>query len=105
MDSFFPRHFRAYALPDGTTAYEVEAALTPWDDAGGLKKLLRGVFGQKKKEGVSLSFATTGTAQDDGQYLILDVQDQPPGRYVLSLQVRDRVTGEFVEAGREVFLE
>ncbi len=105
MDSFFPRHFRAYALPDGTTAYEVEAALTPWDDAGGLKKLLRGVFGQKKKEGVSLSFATTGTAQDDGQYLILDVQDQPPGRYVLSLRVRDRVTGEFVEASREVFLE
>ena len=83
----------------------MEAALTPWDDAGGLKKLLRGVFGQKKKEGVSLSFATTGTAQDDGQYLILDVQDQPPGRYVLSLQVRDRVTSEFVEASREVFLE
>jgi len=102
-------YFEVYNLArntaDGTTAYEVEAALTPWDDAEGLKKLLRGIFGQKKKEGVSLSFATTGTAQDDGQYLILDVQDQPPGRYVLALRVRDRVTGAWVEASREIFLE
>ena len=66
----------------------------------------RVVLGQKKKEGgVSLRFATTGTARDDGQYLILDTQGQPPGRYVLSLRVRDRVTGEWVEASREVFLE
>ena len=101
-------YFEIYHLTrndDGATAYEVEAALTPWDDAGGLRKMLRGVFGQKKKEGVSLSFATTGATQDDGQYLILDTQDQPPGRYVLSLRVRDTVTGQWVEANREVLLE
>ena len=101
-------YFEVYNLArntDNTTAYEVEAALTPWDDAGGLKKLLRGVFGQKKDGGVSLTFATTGTSPDDGQYLILDTKDQPPGRYVLSLRVRDTVTGEGVETSREVFLE
>ncbi len=68
-------YFEVYNLArdaDEETAYEVEAALTPWDD---------------------------------GQYLILDAQGQPPGRYVLSLRVRDSVTGEWVEASREVFLE
>ncbi len=45
-------YFEVYNLArdaDEETAYEVEAALTPWDDAGGLKKLLR-CLGRKRKK-------------------------------------------------------
>ncbi|MFQ5570739.1 MAG: tetratricopeptide repeat protein [Rhodothermales bacterium] len=102
-------YFETYNLAqrdDGATAYEIEAVLVPWDGrAGGLTKLLRNVFGGKQREGVSVRFDDQGATPHEAHYMLLDTQDQPPGRYVLALRVRDKVTGASAETSRDITLE
>lgn len=102
-------YFELYNLtPDvsGAARYDVEAVLLPReDDATGVKKLWRGVFGEQKETGVASRFSRQTVSQEDGQYLILDTSNQPKGHYVLVLQVIDTVTGAQVEARRNIMLE
>jgi GWxTD domain-containing protein len=101
-------YFEVYNLvpgAGGATTYDVEAALAPWDDAGSLKRFLRGVFGRERADGVSLGFTIDGHARDDSQYMIMDAREQTPGRYVLAIRITDRATGTVVERSREIHLE
>lgn len=101
-------YFETYGLtPDdaGTTVYEIEAVLVPWREGQkGLQKLLRKAFGETPRDGVAVSFDGTGTTPDAAHYLILDVANQSPGRYVLGLRLHDTVRGTTTETSREIVL-
>ena len=101
-------YFEMYNLAqaaNGSTGYALEAVLVPeQDEVGGVRKVWRGIFGGGEKGGVSVGFEGTGTTPDEPHYLIMDVKDQPPGRYRLALRVRDTVSGATTETSREVVL-
>lgn len=99
-------YFELYNLTpasDGRTDYEMEAILSPKDQSGGLTKLFRSVFGGT--EGVSVRLPGSGTATEDGHYLILDATNQETGLYTLRLRVKDNVGGRTVERVQDLFLE
>jgi hypothetical protein len=101
-------YFEIYNLllaNNGQTHYEVEAILVDKQEEPGLKERIRGLFGRKKQDAVSVSFERKTEQTDDGQYLILDVSDQKPGDYVLIVQVRDLARNEIAETRRSVLLE
>jgi hypothetical protein len=102
-------YFEMYNLAqevNGSTGYALEAVLVPeQDEVGGVRKVWRGIFGGGEKGGVSVGFEGTGTTPDEPHYLIMDVKDQPPGRYRLALRVRDTVSGATTETSREITLE
>ncbi|MFQ5568542.1 MAG: tetratricopeptide repeat protein [Rhodothermales bacterium] len=87
----------------GTTDYDVEIRLIPKDDAKGISKLVKGIFGGKK--GVSVSYHGSGSTTDEGLYQILDASDQEMGLYTLVLRVRDNIAGKTVETEQDLFLE
>lgn len=101
-------YFEMYNLAqesDGATGYAIEAVLVPQDeDVGGVRKVLRGIFGGGDKTGVSVGFEGNGTTPDEPRYLVMDVSEQPAGRYTLALRVRDTVSGATTEASREIVL-
>jgi GWxTD domain-containing protein len=99
-------YFEVYrlGLRDGRTDYEVEARLVPRDEGGGLAGVIRRAFGGGRR-GVGTEAEAQGRATDDGQYVMLDAAGQAPGLYILTLRVRDRVTGQEVEKETEVMLE
>jgi GWxTD domain-containing protein len=93
------------AKEDGKTAYEVEAALAPKETDKGVTKFIKDLFGGGGEEGVSVRFEGTGQRSDDGQYFIMDASDEEPGVYTLVVRLTDTVTGETVEAQRDLYLE
>jgi hypothetical protein len=100
-------YFEVYNLEladGGNTDYEIEAVLAPREDAKGLRKALKGLFGGGKK-GVSVQLPGSGTTTDDGQYLIMDATNQESGLYTLVLRVHDNVSGRTVETEQDLFLE
>lgn len=99
-------YFEVYNLArteEGRTDYAMEALLVPKDDAKGIAKLFKGIFGGEK--GVAVTLPGSGTATDEGQYLIMDATDQPEGLYTLLLRIRDNVSGKTVERQQDLFLE
>jgi hypothetical protein len=99
-------YFEIYRLGvrDGRTDYDIEAELVPRDDGGGLAGVLRRAFGGRRR-GVGAEAESQGRGPDDAQYVVLDAQGQEPGLYLLTLRIRDRVTGRSVEKSTEVMLE
>ncbi|NBC17621.1 MAG: GWxTD domain-containing protein, partial [Bacteroidetes bacterium] len=99
-------YFETYNLdrnPEGQTDYTVDVLLVPKDDASGIAKLFKNLFGGDK--GVSFSFPGTSTSPDVSNYQIVDVSDQEPGVYTLAVRVRDNISGQTVESEQELFLE
>ncbi len=99
--------FEVYNLrhgENGLTDYEIEAVLAPKDQSGGVGKIVKGIFGGGPK-GVSVTLPGSGTAQDEGNYLILDASNQKTGLYTLLLKVKDNVSGKEVERREDLFLE
>ncbi len=100
-------YFEVYnlSLQGGEASYEIQAAIAPHDEDGALENLFESIFGGNEKGGVAVQFASRASTSDDGQYLIMNAGDQPPGEYVLLLRVQDERTGETAEAQRIIVLE
>lgn len=67
-------------------------------------RAIRGLFGGGRG-GVSTGVPITVEATEDGQYLILDADNQEPGLYTLNLKIKDQSTGREVERKKDLFLE
>ena len=85
------------AFKNGRTNYEIEAVLRPVDDAGVLARTLGRLLGRRPPAAVSVQFAISGTASDEGQYVIFDASGQEPGAYELTLRIHDQNAGATVE--------
>jgi len=99
-------YFETYGLTlqDGRTDYEVEARLVPKDTSRGLRRLARRIFGGGRG-GVSSASPYQSDLVDEGQYVILDVANQNPGLYTLTVTVRDLQSGRSVDQETDLFLE
>lgn len=100
-------YFEPYQLavgPDGRSRYTVEVTLREKDTRTGLARVAGRLFGGRDR-GVSVEFEAEGMGPDDRQYTILDVADQEPGLYTLTLRIRDQLAGRSVERERDLFLE
>ena len=100
-------YFEVYNLEigsDGTARYEVEAVLTPKETGNGFSRAVRNLFGGGGR-GVSTGVPITVQATEDGQYLILDAENQESGLYTLTVKIKDENSGRDVEMKRDLFLE
>ena len=95
--------YRLALTGDGETLYETEARLTPRNNARGITRFMKNIFGTSG--GVSVSVPGSGSLPDETNYLILDATNQAPGLYTLTLRVRDLVSGKSVERSIDLFLE
>ena len=95
-------YFEIYDLApaaDGIARYELEIDLTR-EGGGGLLSLFR-----SSPRGVSVQFPGEVKGRNVSTYQILDVADQEPGSYVLTLIVRDVQTGERRTRTQEIVLQ
>ncbi|MDX1530572.1 MAG: hypothetical protein R3362_03520, partial [Rhodothermales bacterium] len=100
-------YFETYGLDQndaGQNQYAVEVTLRPKDTSSGLGRLARSIFGGRDP-GVAVEFEAGGTGPDDATYTILDVRDQEPGLYTLTLRVRDAFSGRTTDHTQDLFLE
>ncbi len=95
--------YRLTLTEGGETQYETEARLAPRNDARGVARFMKNIFGSSG--GVSVSVPGSGSLPDETNYLILDAANQAPGLYTLTLRVRDLVSGKSVERSIDLFLE
>ena len=97
-------YLEAYGLglEAGRSRYTVEAALRPEARRGGL---LGRIFGRGQGPGVSVRTEATGDRSTDAVTFFVDVRDQDPGRYTLTVTVADAVTGATASAERALVLE
>lgn len=93
------------ALDGGASRFEIDAALTPVAPGGRLRRGLRRLLGRRAPPGVAAGTAAGGRTPDDAQALLLDISGQAPGRYRLTLTVRDLVAGTHVTRTRDLLLE
>ncbi|MEM1116174.1 MAG: GWxTD domain-containing protein [Bacteroidota bacterium] len=100
-------YVEAYGLRlDGaSTRFEVEAVLQPVDEAGRLRRLGRRLLGRRGPASVSVAAEQTGSASDDAVALTLDLQNQPPGLYRLTLTLRDLTAAATASVSRTVRLD
>ncbi len=89
-------------LEDGRTRYTVEATLRPEARRGGLLGL---IFGRGQGPGVSVRTEASGSRPDDLVSFFVDVRDQDPGEYTLTVTVADETSGASASAERRVTLE
>ncbi len=96
-------YLEAYGLglDGGRSRYTVEATLRPEARRRGL---LGRIFGRGQDPGVSVRTEAEGDHTDDAVTFFLDVRDQRPGRYALTVTIADVVTGATASAEREVVL-
>ena len=87
------------------TRFEVEARLEPVAEGGALRRGLRRLLGRERRGAVAAAVTSEGTAPDDAVALLLDVTDQRPGLYRLTLAVHDRVAGTRAQATRTLLLD
>ncbi|NND70574.1 MAG: tetratricopeptide repeat protein [Rhodothermales bacterium] len=100
-------YFEVYGLspdPTGSREYKVEAILSKKDERSGIAKAIGGIF-RRGDRGVSLTLPFTSQSPDDGQYLILDAENQEPGLYSLTLKVSDTISRKSVDTSKDLFLE
>ena len=89
-------------LEAGRSRYTVEAELRPEARRGGL---LGRIFGRGQGPGVSVRTEASGDRPTELVSFFLDLRDQDPGRYALTVTVADEMTGATASARREVVLE
>lgn len=94
-------YFEVYNLnPDayGLSAYDITYRVRSDGAQGVLAKALAGAgrfLGLvKQDEGVAMSFEQAVKGVDAASYLAVDMNGSGPGRYVLSVEVRDRRSGD-----------
>ncbi len=100
-------YFEVYNLEiggDGAARYEVEATLTPKETGSGVGRVVRNLFGGGG-QGVSTGVPISVESTEDGQYLILDANEQDSGLYTLTVKITDELTGRDVEMEKDLFLE
>jgi hypothetical protein len=100
-------YFEIYNLTQqagNQTKFQVEAILSPKQVDAGFGVSVRNLFRGKEK-GVSVKFDGSGTTKDDGQYLIIDANDQKEGLYSLTLRLKDLNSGKTTEMQKDLFLE
>ncbi|WP_412062873.1 tetratricopeptide repeat protein [Rubrivirga sp. IMCC45206] len=90
------------ALAEGRTRYSVEAMLRPADRRGGL---LGRVFGRGQGRGVAVRTEGEGDRPDETVAFFVDIRDQRPGAYTLSVTIRDEATGAAAASDRSIVLE
>ena len=90
------------AMDEGRTRTTVEATLRPVARRGGL---LGRLFGRGQGPGVSVTTEASGVRADEVVSFFIDIRDQDPGRYTLTVTVEDVVAGRSASAQREVVLE
>ncbi len=100
-------YFEVYnLLPQaGRAHFEIRATLTTHEEDSLLENVIETIFGGGENASVAVEFEATGSTADDGQYLIMNASNQPPGEYVLLLRVRDEVSGQTATAKRIIVLE
>ncbi len=89
---------------DEYNRYAIEVTLRPKDTATGLAKLAQGLFGRRER-GVAVEFEGSARGRDLSEYVVLGASSQLPGPYVLTLRLRDLVTGEALVRSADLFLE
>lgn len=87
----------------GRSRYAVEVSLEP-EAPGGLAGLARRLLGADER-GVAVEFEGEAPGADLGEYVILDASRRTPGPYLLTLRLRDRVSGEAIARTAKLFLE
>ena len=92
-------------LDAGSTRFDVEAVLEPIDDAGRIRRLGRRLLGRRPPASVAVTSEQEGSSVDDTIAFTLDLQNQPPGPYRLTLSVHDLVADATVSASRLVRLD
>ncbi len=98
-------YFEGYDLaPDaaGGSRYAVEVALRP-TPATGLKRLARRLFAGEAR-GVAVEFEASSPSRSFGDYVLLDPPPQP-GPHVLTLRLRDLVSGYTRTRTTDLFFE
>lgn len=100
-------YFEVYNLQvdgDGSARYDIEATLTPKEDGNAVGRTVGRLLG-RDSEGVSVRLPITVKAETDGQFLILAAENQEPGLYLLSVKIRDTVSGDSVDMEQDLFLD
>ncbi len=100
-------YFEVYNLEmdeDGTSRYDIEATLTPKEDGNAVGRTVGRLLG-RDTEGVSVRLPITVPSETDGQFLILSAENQEPGLYLLSVKIRDTVSGDTVDMEQDLFLD
>ncbi|WP_412067371.1 hypothetical protein [Rubrivirga sp. IMCC43871] len=90
------------ALAEGRTRYSVEAMLRPADRRGGV---LGRVLGRGRGRGVAVRTEGEGDRPDETAAFFVDIRDQRPGAYTLSVTVRDDASGASATAERAIVVE
>ena len=100
-------YFEVYNLEldeGGSARYDIEAKLTPKRDGNAVGRAVGRLLG-RDTEGVSVRLPITVQDESDGQFLILSAENQEPGLYLLSLRIRDTVSGNTVDMEQDLFLD
>ena len=82
----------------GQTNYEVSYTVTSNDNPGAvgiISSLTR--WRKGKREELSVTYDQQGTAAQEAEYVELELENRPPGKYLLKVTVKDRNSGETVE--------
>lgn len=87
----------------GTSAYEIEIKMTQLKkNKKGLRRLLSG--GGKRKKSISIKDTRQAQSQDAVEFTSFDVSRLEPGKYELSVKVKDSASGRSVDKSVEVEL-
>ena len=100
-------YFEGYGLTptdDEFNRYALEVSLRPKESDSGLARWARGLFGQRDR-GVAVEYEGSTRGRDLSEYVVLDASRQEPGLYVLTLRLRDRVSGEALIRHTDLLLE
>ena len=82
----------------GQTNYEVSYTVTSNDNPGAvgiISSLTR--WRKGKREELSVTYRQQGTETQEAEYVELELENRPPGKYLLKVTVKDVNTGETVE--------
>ena len=82
----------------GQTNYEVSYTVTSNDNPGAvgiISSLTR--WREGKREELSVTYEQQGTEAQEAEYVELELENRPPGKYLLKVTVKDRNNGETVE--------
>ncbi len=98
-------YFEIYNLErntNNTTDFEQRISIHKKEEGGVLSSLLSVVGLDKKGEKVSLTSKYQTREKDPQMYLQLDMSKYEPGEYVLTVTIKDKVTGKEVSGGTEI---
>ena len=79
----------------GQTNYNVSYTITSRDTpgrVGSISRLFRG--GNRQTRGIDRHVRTAGEAAEEVEYVELELENRPTGKYLLKVRVRDQNSGE-----------